>query len=109
MAKKKAVKKSARQKTLPTMEDRAISSLENLARDYADVRDERQQLTTREVELKDNLLSTMKKLGRETYKRGNIEITVVHEKEGVKVRVKSMEQSEPDEESVAVSVETEAD
>jgi len=47
MAKKKS--KIARQKDLPGMEDRKITAIENAAQDYAEIRDQRQELTTQEV------------------------------------------------------------
>jgi hypothetical protein len=77
-----------RQAKLPTMEDDKIDKLEDLAMDYAAVRDQRQALTAQEVPAKDALLKEMKKLGRMTYKRDGISIVRTVEKEGVTVRVK---------------------
>ena len=85
-----------RQQQLPGVEDRKIFAIENAAMAYAEIRDERQDLTKREVELKADLLRLMHKLGRTEYKRDGISVTVVMEEENVKVRVKSAD--EPDEE-----------
>ena len=81
-------KKKARQMDIPGTEDREIKELKDAALDYAEVRDERQQLTAKEVPLKQQLLSLMKKHKKENYKYGGVEIRVVHEKENVKVKVK---------------------
>jgi hypothetical protein len=96
MATKKAAKKEApatpkgpRQQNLPEMEDRKIEVLEDLALQYAEVRDERIGLSSKEVELKDKLLDLMKAQKREHYHRGAIKIYIVHEKENVKVKVKA--------------------
>jgi hypothetical protein len=94
----KEVKKGPRQQQLPEMEDSKITVLEDLALSYAEVRDERQGLTKREVELKGKLLDLMKAQKKEHYHRGNIKIDVVHEKENVKVKVKAASEEEPDEE-----------
>jgi hypothetical protein len=97
--------KIARQQSLPTMQDRAIKSLENRAYDYADVRDQRIGLSKREGELKQELLGLMKKHEKEEYHHGSVHITLVHEKENVRVKIKadgdeelSHEESEEDEE-----------
>lgn len=87
MAKKKG--KIARQSDLPGMEDRRIAGLENAAQDYAEIRDQRQALSQKEVELKGNLLTLMHKLDKTEYHRGNVSISIIVEKEKVKVRIKS--------------------
>jgi hypothetical protein len=92
-SKKKAaapeVKKGARQQTLPEMEDRKIEALEELALQYAEIRDQRISLSQSEVDLKGKLLDLMKAQKREHYHRGAIKIDIVHEKENVKVKVKA--------------------
>lgn len=70
------------------IEDRAIKPLEDAASEYAQMRDERMVLTESEATLKVNLLAMMKKHGKTVYHRGGVTITVVAEKEKVKVRVK---------------------
>lgn len=60
-----AKKKIARQKDLPGMEDRKITAIENAAQDYAEIRDQRQELTTQEVELKTKLLKLMHTNGKD--------------------------------------------
>lgn len=105
--KKKAAKKQTakrtpepRQKRLSEMDDPEISELENLAEEYATIRDKRQALTKREVELRGELLLEMKKHGRQHYHHAGIDITVVHENEKVKVKISKgdSEEDEPEEE-----------
>jgi len=73
---------------LPGLEDPAIEELEDTARDYANLRDDRMHLTTKEVEAKETLLGLMKKHKKETYNHDGIEVKITHEKESVKVRIK---------------------
>lgn len=93
----KEVKKGPRQQRLPEMEDPKIAVLEDKALAYAEVRDERMALSSREVELKGQLLDLMKAQKREHYKHGNIKIDIVHEKENVKVKVKNASEEDEDE------------
>jgi hypothetical protein len=85
----KPAKKTPRPQTLPGMEDNKIEVLEEIALQYADVRDDRIGLSQKEGELKGKLLDLMKAQKREHYQRGNIKIDIVHEKENVKVKVKA--------------------
>src|SRR5262249_8168157 len=62
---------------LPGMEDRAIKALEDIAHDYADIRDRRMALTTEESRLKQRALALMHQHQRSRYKRNGIEIRVV--------------------------------
>jgi hypothetical protein len=78
------------------MEDRLLPELEEGARAYAEIRDQRMALNKEEVTLKANLLTLMKKHEKETYKHGDVEIRIVHEEETIKVKVKS--EAEDDEE-----------
>lgn len=90
--KKPATKKAAPKKvTTPRQEpmfDSAINSLEKLAEDYAEARDNRQEYLNQEVQIKGELLDEMHKLGKTDYVRGNIEIHIVSEEETVKVKIK---------------------
>ena len=86
---KKAVKKIPRQDALPGMGDRKIAAIENAALSYAEIRDERQELTRQEVDLKKKLLDLMHKAGKTEYKRNGISVVIKMEEETVKVRVKS--------------------
>ena len=87
--------KKPKQDDLPGMEDRKIAELEAAALEYAEGRDERMDMTKREVELKTKLLALMHKHGKTTYKCGDIEITIVPEGEKIKVKVhKEKEESE---------------
>jgi cell shape-determining protein MreC len=72
---------------LPGMEDAEIEELENLAKQYARIRDKRQALTTQEVDLKDLLLKAMKKNKKTEYSHGKVTIKIVAEEETVKVRI----------------------
>ncbi len=84
---KKVTAKIARQARLPGTEDAKIEALHSAALDYAEIRDERMELTEREVKLKDRLLGLMKSHKKETYHYGPVTVTVLHEDETVKVRV----------------------
>ena len=77
-----------RQKQLPTMEDREIKDLRVGALDYAEVRDERMELTEREHDLKVKLLTLMKKHKKKEYNCDGIKISVVAEQETVKVKIR---------------------
>ena len=70
------------------MDDRAITSLENLAEEYAGIRDQRMVLSLSEIRLKGEVLAEMKRLKRKRYHRDGITIEIVVESEGVKVKVK---------------------
>ena len=73
---------------LPGMENRSIPELDNVAEEYADIRDQRMVLTTQESDLKKRALTLMHKYKKATYKHDGIEINVVPGEEDVKVRVK---------------------
>ncbi len=77
-----------RQDVLPGVGDEKIAAIENAAYDYAEGRDERQELTKKEVELKTRLLDLMHSKGLTEYKRNGISVKVLVEKEKVQVRVK---------------------
>lgn len=102
MAKKKEKKRShqkkaappkkrriPRQEVLPGVGDVKIAAIENAALDYAEIRDERQDLTKKEVDLKKRLLDLMHSKDITEYKRNGISVKVVLESENVKVRVRS--------------------
>jgi len=91
MAKKKSkgAVKIARQKRLPGMENSKIAAIENAALNYVEGRDARMAATEEEVALKQTLIETMHKCGKAVYRRGNISVKLVVEKEGVKVKVLS--------------------
>lgn len=78
-----------RPKQIDLIEDREISELQKLAEEYAGIRDDRQELTRREVNLKDRLLSAMHRHKKTHYKYQDVEITIVKdETEDVKVKIK---------------------
>lgn len=82
-----------RQERLPGTEN-AIPELEELGHEYAGVRDERMELTRREVELKERLLEAMKRNDLSAYRYQDIEMEIVPGKEKVKVKVSSAEEPE---------------
>lgn len=84
-------RREPRQPRLPGTEDEAIQELETAAEEYADKRDQRQALLADEVSLKGELLHLMKKHGKEHYSHQGIEITVTHEEESVKVKIRKPE------------------
>jgi hypothetical protein len=88
-----------RQARLPGVEDPEIEGLHALAEQHAEKRDHRQAILKEEVELKNALLELMHKHDRTHYLHDGIEITVVPEKERVKVKVKGKESDgeEPEE------------
>jgi hypothetical protein len=86
------VKKAPKQESLPGMEDTEISDLEDAARNYASVRDERMALTKKEVDLAGVLLQALKRHNKEHYHRDGIDIKLVVEKEKVRVRIKDEEE-----------------
>ena len=87
MPKKSAAKKKGRQKRLPGMSDAKLEALHNAALDYADIRDQRQALTTDEVKLKKKLLDLLHKYKKTHYEYQGVTIDLVVEKEKVKVKV----------------------
>jgi hypothetical protein len=81
-------KKGPKQGRLPTMEDPAIEELEDSAENYADVRDQRMELTREESRLKEELLGLMKKHKKTSYVHGGFDIKVIVESEKLRVRIK---------------------
>jgi len=94
-------KKIPRQKSLPGMGDAKIAVIENLALDYAEIRDQRVSLTAREVAVKEKLIKKMHRLRKTEYRRNGIRVTLTVEKEGIKVRVKEEGPLETKEEAPA--------
>lgn len=88
------VKPKPKDQALPGMEDSVIKPIEDAAAEYADVRDERMQLTESETALKAKLLKLMHQHGKAVYKRGDIEVRVVPQDETIKVRVKKAREDE---------------
>lgn len=85
--------KPKRQPNLPGIEDNKIAELEAAALEYAEGRDERMEMTKREVELKKSLLALMHRHKKTIYKCGEIEIRVVPEGEKVKVKIHKEKES----------------
>lgn len=81
-------KDKAKQKHFAGMEPPRIKALDDLAEQYREVRDERQRLTTEEVELKEKLLALMKDKQLTVYPIPDTdrEVVLEHGDETVKVR-----------------------
>lgn len=88
-------KKIPRQTPLPGIGDEKIAAIENAALDYAELRDQRQEIGRQEVELKKKLIDLMHKKEMKEYKRNGISVKLTVEEEGVKVRVKESEDDLP--------------
>ena len=85
------VQPKPRQARLPGVDDPVIEELQRAAEDYADVRDERMELTKREVQKQEMLLQIMKKYGKSTYVHEGVECKLIHEKEKVRVKIRKGE------------------
>ena len=91
MAEKKSKPK---QKDLPGMEARKLPELHAAAESYAEVRDERMELTKQEVVLKKKLVDLMHKHDKKQYKFENVSILLVIEEETVRVRIRKPKDGE---------------
>ena len=80
-----------RQPRLPQMEDAEIEEIEGSAENYADIRDQRMELTKEETRLKTELLGLMKKYGKTSYVHDGYDVKVIVESEKLKVRIKKEE------------------
>ena len=102
MATKKAAKKESkvekkipRQDRLPGMADAKIAALHNAAMDYAEIRDQRQELTKSEVELKEKLIGLMHAHKKTVYDYNGVHIELIVEEETVKVKVRDPDEAPP--------------
>lgn len=84
-------KPKPRQARLPGTEDPEIEELESAAEEYADIRDQRMELTKEEVRLQSGLLAAMKKYNKTSYVHDGYDLKLVAEKEKVRVRIKKDE------------------
>jgi hypothetical protein len=94
--KRKVRVKGPRQPDL--IEDRAIKPLEEVAVEYAEIRDQRMELTQDEKTLKQRALKLMHKFGKTTNRHGDVLIKVLPGEEDVKVRIGKPTIDEPEEE-----------
>lgn len=93
----KKPRKRAKQKHLNGVEpDDRIKEIEDAGDVYEEARDERQALTEREVEAKNNLISVMKKHRKTVYRYDSKTITF-EELQEAKVKVKRDKVTEDDE------------
>lgn len=88
----------AKKQRLPGMEESGIKELEKTAEDYADVRDNRMQLTKQEKELNQTLLALMKKHGKAEYHHDDVHCWIKAKEERVKVKIGEIEDEEGGEE-----------
>lgn len=100
---KKAAKKGPKQGTLSGMEDRALIALETKAEEYAEVRDERMELTEKESELNAELLALMKKHKKAEYHHGEVHCWLKATDERVKVKIGEITPRQKRKESAEVS------
>ncbi len=84
--KKEPPAKKPRQQRLPGTEDAKIKKLHDLAEDYMEARDARMAAGRKEKVVKDEVIAEMKRSGRENYNDGELQISLVHEKENLKVK-----------------------
>jgi len=82
---------TGKQGRLPTMEDAHIEALEDCAREYANLRDDRMRLLTKEIEQKEILHAMMTKYDKKVYRVSDMEITVVQKDETVRVKLLNKE------------------
>lgn len=94
----------AKQGDLPGMEDRSIPELVDKAKQYVDVRNDRQDLTRRESELKQDLLGLMHRHKKTEYIHDGVEIKIVVEEETIKVKLVKDEPTKPKKSKKAKSV-----
>ena len=77
----------AKPRRLPGISDAKIEALQSAAMSYAEIRDQRQVLTTQESELKQKLLALMHKYKKDHYEYDGVVIDLIVEEETVKVKV----------------------
>src|SRR5215813_13445957 len=76
-----------RNQELPGLENRLLKPLENVATEYAEIRDERIALTEREVALKREALNLMRKYNKTVYRSNGVEIVVVPGEDSVRLKL----------------------
>lgn len=84
--------KKPKNQRLPGMEDAGIKELEKTAEEYADVRDNRMELTKQEKQLNDTLLALMKKHGKSEYHHDDVHCWIKSKDERVKVKIGELEE-----------------
>jgi hypothetical protein len=75
----------------PLIADRAIPALEQVAADYAAMRDDRMALAVREAALKATAIKLMHQYGKTVYRRDGIELRLVEGEETIKVKIKKVD------------------
>ena len=76
-----------RQARLPSMDDPKIEVLHGIAEEYADLRDRRMEIGRQEVEMKNKILDLMKAHKRTHYHYGGMDVSIIVEKEKVRVKI----------------------
>ena len=97
-------KSKPRQQALPTLEDHAIKELEAVAAEYAEIRDQRMELTKEESTLKQTAIRAMRKHNKTIYRHGGITIQLVDGEVDVKVKIKKPKADEDEEPLIEESV-----
>lgn len=87
-AKVNGTTRKPRSGALPGMEDHAITALEDVAHEYAEIRDQRIELNRQESALKSKAMNLMHRHEKTTYRHGGVEIKVIAGEEDIKVKVK---------------------
>jgi|SRR5262245_4309806 len=82
------VPRAPRSRRLPGLENHGIEELEGLAESYADLRDQRMELTNQEHAAKGEILKAMRRHNKTAYSHAGIAITVIAGEDDVKVRVR---------------------
>lgn len=85
------VKRKPRAQRLPGMEDAGFPELEKLAEEYADVRDQRMELTKQESTMNADLLALMKKHDKSEYHHQDVHVWIKSKDERVKVKIGEIE------------------
>lgn len=97
-AKPAPVRRLPRTASLPGLEDHAIKPLDDVAAQYADIRDQRMVLTKDESALKEQTRKLMAKYSKTIYRHNGIEIRIVAGEDDVKVKIKKpVEEGEAEE------------
>lgn len=99
----------AKAQSLPGMTDRGIPALDECGEEYAEIRDQRMELTEREHALKTHIRTLMKKHNRTHYQNSEWEISLIPTEDDVKVkRLKPEDIDEAEDDAPDVDAEDEA-
>jgi len=88
---KESKKQKPRQQRIPGTENK-LQDLHDKALEYVEARDDRMSLLEQEVDLKNELLTLMKKHKLEKYEYEDLRIEVVHEDETIRVKLRKVKE-----------------